>query len=372
MENSFKKKVILFFMSHYKLRNSFFCMMILSCAAVFTACGYYEKEATPAFYGLMRSAFSANTVYRAFAFDNARGEIYAANENARRVDVLDSNGNLLRQLDGSESTKGTYKNISDLCIANGRLFVASHQNNRVDIYSLPASDSTFKEMLGRGGTWGDARNPGGLLHPQALAANDKYVFVAVYNGDIVVYDIDAVMTSTSQYAPKYCYLKMDSGTPSNNMNSISYLTIITENNVSKLYATADNFETLYIFNIDSLQAGNTYPAQQKLTSAQMGNLRLHGISANQNFVAIAQASNANNRRIAFYKKADFLAQKFSSPVAVFSDFFGEKFPTDPKHIYLNGDNLFATTISYSQNNENFTASGKTFAAGWRIYEIVEY
>lgn len=363
-------------MSRNKACGAFFCMMILLCTAIFTACGYYEKEATPAFYGLMRSTFSANAVYRALAFDNGRGEIYAANENARRVDVLDSNGNLLRQLDGSESTKGAYKNISDLCIANGRLFVASHQNNRVDIYNLPASNSTFKEMLGRGGTWGDAGNTGGLLHPQTLAANDKYVFVAVYNGPIVVYDINAVMASTSQYAPKYCYLKMDSGTPSNNMNSLTYLTIITENNVSKLYATADNFETLYIFNIDSLALQsdnkNPYPAYQKLTSAQMGNVRLHGITANQNFVAIAQASNANNRRIAFYKKADFLAQKFNSPIAVFSDFFGEKFPTDPKHIYLNGDNLFATTISYSQNNENFTVSGKTFAAGWRIYEITEH
>lgn len=363
-------------MSRNKLCNAFLCMIILSCADIFTACGYYDKEGTPAFYGLMRSAFSANTVYRALAFDNGRGEIYAANENARRVDVLDFNGNLIRQLDGLSSGKGGYKNISDLCIANGKLFVASHQNNRVDIYNLPASNTTFKEMLGRGGTWQDAGNVDGLLHPQALAANDKYVFVAVYNGPIVVYDINAVMASTSQYAPKYCYLKMDSGTPSNNMNSLPYLTIITENNVSKLYATADNFESLYIFNIDSLspQANNSnpYPASQKLTSAQMGSIRLHGITANKNFVALAQGTNANNRRIAFYKKADFLAQKFSSPIAVFSDFFGEKFPTDPKHIYLNDDNLFATTISYSQNNENFTVSGKTFAAGWRIYEIIEH
>ncbi|PHZ60411.1 hypothetical protein CRG86_004875 [Photobacterium leiognathi] len=66
---------------------------------------------------------------------------------------------------------------------NGKLYVASLSSNRVDIFDT----KTFELITSLGvGSWaGDDRFT--LVHPQGVAANDKYVFVLDNKSEVAVY-----------------------------------------------------------------------------------------------------------------------------------------------------------------------------------------
>lgn len=132
--------------------------------------------------------------------------IYIANDTAQgSIFIIDKNtGKLIKTISMVEKDgkSYTYNHVSDIYVANGRLYVASLSSNRVDIINT----STFSLITSLGvGSWA-GEDKYTLVHPQAVIANDKYVFVIDKNSEIIVYQQTDIENNDFFHIPKYSYL----------------------------------------------------------------------------------------------------------------------------------------------------------------------
>ncbi|ODA26491.1 putative Ig domain-containing protein [Photobacterium damselae] len=138
--------------------------------------------------------------------------IYIANDTSTgAIFVIDKNTGSLVKTISSLSKNGheyTYNHVSDISIYDGKLYVASLSSNRVDI--IDTSNFELINSLGTGSWSGEDKYT--LVHPQAVIANDKYVFVLDKHAQIAVYQQSDIINGTFLHIPKYAYFYLGGDT----------------------------------------------------------------------------------------------------------------------------------------------------------------
>lgn len=377
--------------------------VICVCAAIAIAmlvcsCGFVhdsmQKQKKFMVYGIDRASFSNATAYRALAFDTKRDTIYAINDVAilnknnvfSRIDVLDFNGNpidvSITGFRGKESTQNqnivdaTFERASDIKIHGDKLFVSSMSTCRVDVYQLPARNSSFIMSLGKGGTYSNNSrdNNMGLYHPKALAVTDNFIFVTEYRNTIGVYTTDVLTSSNHLKAQKFCYLSWwpTDQSARNRQQYIEYLNVID----GKLYATSDGLNEVYVYDITKLSSGATVQPVKIYTKAT-GASKMHGISQSDDIVFVSHGSKDGDASIKVYDLEEFTSsilndRKLPNALVSFSNVFGQSMNT-PKNIYFYANNLYFNNISYPKANDNTQVNNtsKVFKVKWSAYEIKE-
>ncbi|PSV01381.1 hypothetical protein C0W80_10855 [Photobacterium leiognathi subsp. mandapamensis] len=140
-------------------------------------------------------AIAVDDNYIYLANDIKGGSFFIINKNSgevvKEISSFVKNGNTY-----------TYQLVSDLYVNNGKLYVASLSSNRVDIFDT----KTFELITSLGvGSWaGDDRFT--LVHPQGVAANDKYVFVLDNKSEVAVYQQSDIEKGQFLNIKKHAYL----------------------------------------------------------------------------------------------------------------------------------------------------------------------
>ncbi|UKA08716.1 putative Ig domain-containing protein [Photobacterium damselae subsp. damselae] len=139
-------------------------------------------------------SIAVDNKYIYIANDTNQGSIFVVNK---------ENGTLVKTISSFDKGGRTYgyNHVSDLYVKDGRLYVASLSSNRVDIIDT----STFQliNSLGIGSWYGEDKYT--LVHPQAVIANEKYVFVIDKHAEIAVYRQSDISSGLFLHIPKYAY-----------------------------------------------------------------------------------------------------------------------------------------------------------------------
>lgn len=148
--------------------------------------------------------------------------------------------------------KQVWNGLNDISIYKDRLYVASYQSNRVDVFDIGSGEPQFVMSLGTGVWWGDENYA--LVHTHAVAANDQYVFVPDIQGRINVWQQADVIANNHLKAPKYARLALP--------DCERYCEVKLEVIADELYASTNNGNT-YIFDIKAIKKGDIGIAQVK-------------------------------------------------------------------------------------------------------------
>lgn len=382
--------------------RSFVLLATCVCAAIAIAmllcsCGFVhdsaQKQKNFMVYGIDRATYNNPTAYRALAFDTKRETIYAINDVAilngnnalSQIDVLDYEGNPIdvpitgfqaKAATNSNNTNATFERASDIKIHNNMLFVSSMSTCRVDVYHLPARNSSFIMSLSKGGAYGNNQGDTnvGLFHPKALAVTDNFIFVTEYRNTIAVYTTDIVTQDNHLKAKKFCYLSWPTDQSARNRQQyIEYLNVID----GKLYATSDGLNDVYVYDITKLSSGATVTPVKIYTKAKDAS-KIHGMTQSDDIIFVSHGSGSGNASIKVYDVEEFTNsllkdRELPDALASFANVFGQSMNV-PKNIYFEKNNLYFNNVSYKSDNHNVTPdsiSGKIFKVKWSAYEIKE-
>ncbi|NDV12940.1 YncE family protein [Crenobacter caeni] len=192
-------------------------------------------------------ALHGNTVY--IANDRNPGSVLRYNQATEQV---------LDKIDGISASEG-FNKLPDLTVHGDRLYTSSLSSNRVDIFDLSGASPAFIMSLGTG-SWAGASDKV-LVHPMAVAANDKYVFAADTHQRISVWQQGDVLPEKHKQAVKHAYLELT------DCSSI-WCSVKLEATPTRLYASFDNGKTL-VYDVAELARSTTLikPIQQQASVA---------------------------------------------------------------------------------------------------------
>lgn len=141
----------------------------------------------------------------------------------------------------------TWDGIVDISVHAGRLYVASYGSNRIDVIDIATGQPQFVMALGTGNWWGDIFNYA-LVHSNAVAADDRFIYAPDIQGRINVWQQNDIRPENHLKANKFARLSLPNCARNCNarMQSIGDF----------LYTSLPN-GTTYVHDLKSLKQGDT-------------------------------------------------------------------------------------------------------------------